>query len=155
MKPRTAQPHDAPFILDIDTKTLDYYWTAGQWGQVWETKGVCILVIGEPPVGFCVMVEDTLYQEPAIHIPKLVVREEARGERLGMRLLAAVYRYCQGEGIERMAASVPLSNVYGCEWLKSLGFEAIRMESELLYGQEEDIVVFMRRVECTPRHQVL
>jgi len=155
MKPRTAQSHDASFILNIDIKNCDYYWTAQQWSTVWTTPGMCILVIGEPPVGFCVMVEDSVYQSPAIHIPKLVVQEASRGAGLGRKFLASVYRYCQQEGMEYMAASTILRNTHGCLWLKEMGLEAIQTDTEMLYGQEEDVVLFVRRVECFPQHQVL
>jgi len=155
MKPRVAQPHDAPFILDIDTKNFEYYWTPDQWAQVWDAHGICILVLGEPPVGFCVMVEGMLYGEKVLHIPKLAVREGSRGAGFGKQFLATVYRYCQEEGTERIAASLPLTKTFECCWLREFGFEAVRMEHDLLYCQEEDIILFTRSVECLPQHKVL
>jgi len=155
MKPRTAKEHDAPFVLDIDTKSFDYYWTVDQWSAIWQARGMCILVIGEPPVGFCVINEDEVNGVKAMHIPKLAVREMSRGGGLGRRLLASVYTVCQKERIELMAASVPVFNVAGCTWMKKMGFDAVGMRTETINGRDEDVWLFTRGVECSSLHKRL
>lgn len=149
---RSAQPKDIQHLRDLDVKCFDYCWTDEDWKALdSEYSTVIVACAHGTPIAMLVCDEQEFKGRKLLHIYKVCVKPQFRGKNLGKKLLARAYEIAKMISADALAISVPESmtrpeNSTNCVgWLKKMGFFAacILEEKDWLYGQEEDVILFV------------
>ena len=154
---RPAIKSDAPYLIDIDIKSFDHSWLDDDWAIVWDDNdaSIHVAVVYGNPIGFMATERQEYNGKFLNHIYKLAVREQFRRQGIGRMLLACAYEEAKKNGMGYLSLSVPdsllrESNPRCClPWLQKMGFEAVETvtENEFIWGQKEDVILFMFKVK--------
>lgn len=161
---RPAQEKDLLHLRDLDLKCYEESPATNQWwDEVSQSEytGCIVCCKSHVPIGMVVW-ERQAFKLPefegkvtTLHIHKLCIRKEFRGNKLGQSLLAHVHEEARKKGTPYMSTAIP---EYLCipdepddvsEWLNKLGFKAVLVlpAKVRLYGREYDQYLFVFKVK--------
>ena len=140
---RRMQKADIKAVFDIELNTFSVPWPEASFHHELEANPAARYLVAESDDGEVIAYAGAWMIFEEAHITNIAVREDFRGQGMGIQLTKALIQYAANLGVRYMTLEVRKSNLAAQGMYQKLGFEKLSVRKRYYPDNQEDALLMV------------